>query len=176
MIELKCETCGKKFMRRESEAKRNAERGMRIFCSRSCRGKKIYGDTPLRRRVGYKYLPKKELDELSPFRPHLKSIKCHAKKINKQVFISLEDLKNKWDEQEGKCVLTGWSMVNYQSTRIRPARSPERASVDRIDSLKDYTIDNIRFICMMAQFAKNDFNDAAVINFCEAVVQKRMGG
>ena len=173
MVKLTCETCRKEFYRKTSEAQRNAERGMRTFCSRACRGKKLVEDVPFERRVNVSNLPKKTLDEFSPFRPHLKTIKSHAKKIKAQVLIDVDDLKRQWDKQGGICPLTGWAMTNYISTRDLPKRTPNRASLDRIDSSKHYTIDNIRFICMMAQFAKNNFEDSDVLYFCESVVNNQ---
>lgn len=174
-VTLVCETCGANFQRSGAEAKRNAARGMRVFCSRKCRGKKIFEDTPpTRRKINSDNLKKKVLDELSPFRPHLKSIRCHAAKIGKCVAVDLSDLKKQWDNQNGICDFTGWQMVNYLSTRDNPIRCPERASVDRIDSTKDYTVDNIRFVCLMAQFAKNNFTDIDLIRFCQAVHERRI--
>lgn len=172
-MQLTCYTCEKKFERKNSEAKRNAQLGMRTYCSRKCRGKKITSDTPPdRRRNNY---PINKCDELSPFRPHIKTIISHCKKINKKIEITAEDLKSLWEEQNGICPLTGWSMLNYKSTRDKPLRLPERASVDRIDSNGDYTKNNIRFICMIAQFAKNNFTEEQLLNFCESVVKNKNG-
>lgn len=170
---LTCETCKKEFERKNSEAIRNANLGMRTFCSRSCRGKKIYEDIPISKRANCNNLKKKQLDEFSPFRPHLKSIKCHAKKINKLVELNLIDLKKQWEKQNGICSLTGWKMTNYLGSRDKPTRIPERASLDRIDSNEGYFPENVRFICMIAQFAKNNFCDEDVIRFCKAVTNNK---
>jgi len=170
MIELTCCTCGVVFERKSSEAKRNANLGMRIFCSRQCRGKKIASDTPIEKRVNTVNLPK-ILDEFSPFRPHLKMAKNHAKKINQFVEITVDDLKRQWEVQKGKCPFTNWDLLNYKSTRDVPVRCPNRASLDRIDCTKGYAKDNIRFVSMMAQFAKNNFSDGDLKHFCESVSQ-----
>ena len=170
-LEVQCVTCGKLFLRSKSEVARSVRKGMRVFCSQQCRGRKLWEDTPSDRRVSTPNLPPKELDELSPFRPHLKTIKCHAKKIGRKVLLDAGDLKLQWERQGGQCALTGWTMINYRSTQDRPPRCPQRASVDRLDSNKDYTVDNIRFICMMGQFAKNNFTDHQLREFCEAVVR-----
>lgn len=53
-------------------------------------------------------------------------------------------------------------------------KTPDRASLDRIDSSIGYVKGNIQFISLIAQFAKNDFSDTEVINFCKAVANKSM--
>lgn len=116
-------------------------------------------------------------DEFSPFRYHLRNIKRHARQTHsrnrvspREISITLEDLKNQWDKQKGLCPLTGWRMINPITINRVPPLSPRRASVDRIDSSKGYTKENIRFVCWMVQMAKHSFTDKEVIKFCQAVV------
>ena len=166
MVDLICEYCGKEFIRKKSEVERNKILGYKVFCSRECRKSK-----PVivpNRAAGRCNLTKKIDDEYSPFRAHLKSIKCHAKKINKQVKIDEKDLKSIWEKQNGVCPITGWKLLNLKNTRSRMPHTPERASVDRIDSDGDYDFENIRFVCLMAQYAKNKFSDADLKRFCQA--------
>ena len=47
--------------------------------------------------------------------------------------------------------------------------TPNRASVDRRDSSKGYTPDNIQFVAIIANFAKNAFPEEQLIEFCYAV-------
>lgn len=46
---------------------------------------------------------------------------------------------------------------------------PESVSLDRIDNTKGYTEDNIRFISVMANYARNRFTDSQVLSFAKAV-------
>lgn len=91
----------------------------------------------------------------------------------KKVDISLQDIKSQWEAQQGVCLLTGWKMQLMENTS--PSKqlplTPDRASLDRIDSRKGYEKGNIRFVAYMAQCAKNVFDDKDLTNFCEAVVQ-----
>lgn len=169
-IEVTCNACDCTFFREKSEVERNKKFGRRTFCSMKCRGKKLQSDIPPHKRVTTANLPKKQSDDLSPFRAHMRSIRSHAKKIGKLVQITPEDLKLKWDSQKGTCPLTGWKMTNFKNTQDQPPRTPCRASVDRIDSDGDYVADNVRFVCMMAQFAKNNFNEKQLLEFCRSVV------
>lgn len=145
MAKLICSSC-----KREFERERDTSNRRRYFCSRACRS---------------------ALDELSQFRFHLKSIKCHAKKINKRVDLSLEDLRDKWNEQGGICPFTKWRLINQPSANWRKLLplTPDRGSVDRVDSNEHYTKDNIRFVSVMIQWAKNSFTDAQLHQFCKAI-------
>ena len=145
MAKLICSTCNREF-----ERKRNTSNQQQYFCSRACRS---------------------ALDEFSQFRFHLKSIKCHAKKINKQVNLTLEDLRDKWNEQSGTCPFTKWKLINHPSNNWRKLLplTPDRASVDRIDNGGNYTKDNIRFVSVMIQWAKNSFSDSQLREFCRVI-------
>lgn len=67
--------------------------------------------------------------------------------------------------------MIGWALINLPCAnwRKRGPMTPMRASVDRIDSTKDYTMDNIRFVSIMVQYAKNSFTDKELRQFFEAV-------
>lgn len=84
--------------------------------------------------------------------------------------ITLEDLKRIWDEQGGICPYTGWKMLLPPNASKGTAHVPEKASVDRIDSSLPYMPDNIQFVSLIAQYAKNQWQGAEIIRFCEAVV------
>jgi hypothetical protein len=110
-------------------------------------------------------------DEFSPFRGHLKNIRMHCKKSSKENTLTLQELKAQWERQAGICVYTGWPMKNPQSTSHILPHTIDRASVDRIDSSKGYTKDNIQFVCVIAQYAKHSFSENELLSFCRAVVQ-----
>ena len=173
-----CTYCGAKVLKDFSEWSRNQRLKRNNFCSISCACSyrlKTYKNP--RSSDANKYLKTKVHDELSPFRYHLRNIKAHCKKINerhnnqtREVEIDLIDLKQQWDKQDGICPYTGWKMVNAIGTGKNPSLTPDRASVDRIDSSKGYTKDNIQFISYMAQTAKNKFHEDELIKFCQDVV------
>jgi len=81
----------------------------------------------------------------------------------------LQDLEKVWENQNGFCPYTGWELdhVPWRKTE----RNPKQCSLDRIDCEKGYTKDNIQFICMIANFAKNNFTNEQVLEFCKAVVE-----
>lgn len=175
-IDVECCICHVLFERERGELKRNAKLGRKIYCSKQCSGKDGYSHfipspkgiipAPL---LG---LANNRWDNLSPFRQHLKNIRARGKTKNKEVLVTLLDLKSQWELQEGVCPYTGWYLDNPKSTTSKGlSRHPVRASVDRIDSNKGYTKDNIHFISLIAQYAKNKFSECDLLNFCKDVVK-----
>ena len=82
----------------------------------------------------------------------------------------MKDLKNIWEQQKGICPLTGWELKLPDTTDgWKNPPDIRRASLDRIDSSRPYEIGNIRFISVIANYAKNSFTDQEVIEFCKAV-------
>ena len=76
-------------------------------------------------------------------------------KRNQEVNITIEDLKNQWDEQNGVCVFSGVKLELSSYTKIEkdPIFS---ASLDRIDSSKGYITGNIRWVSRTVNWMKNN--------------------
>ncbi len=176
-IKLICEYCGKEFVRIKGEANRNKKLGRRTYCSLKCTGSD--NNAHLDEHKG-KWHNKfvRQVDEYSPFRYFLNIIKQHSKgnrasnrRRNMEIAITFQDLKNQWEKQKGICPYTGWKLKSPKSLspRHQLSKTPDRASLDRIDSSKGYVLGNIQFVSLMAQYAKLDWSGKDLINFCEAV-------
>ena len=64
----------------------------------------------------------------------------------------------------GKCALTGWDIcMDYES---------QTASLDRIDSQKSYSIENIQWVHSMVNMCKNKYSQERFIEMCKAVADK----
>ena len=74
---------------------------------------------------------------------------------------------NLWNEQRGLCALTGVQMT-HKSAGIY------NGSVDRIDSSKGYTVDNIQLVSVIAQTIKWD-NDVETLKFLMKQIGKYDG-
>ena len=172
MIELECQCCKKKFERRLTEHKRCQKHNFRIVCSRSC-GSKLNVKNNLSPYWGTnnQNLKTKLRDKYSKFRFFLRNCKQRNKDKGTEVNISLEYLKKLWEAQKGICPYTGWIMKCSPSLTYYTALplTPDRASLDRIDSNKGYVEGNVEFVSFMAQCAKNVFNKEDVINFGLAI-------
>lgn len=46
----------------------------------------------------------------------------------------------------------------------------ERASLDRIDNSNGYLQGNVRFVSKIANYARNEYSDDDLLEFCNAVV------
>lgn len=180
LVDLICECCQKPFQRKKGEHSRNLKKGRRIFCSLKCSGKVNIDNIPLEKRNKEEY--KKYLvvgrpkDKYSPFRWHLNSSKRNSIKRGMLLEITLEDLKEKWEEQQGVCPYTGWVLKNLLDTNPsnQLPKTPDRASLDRIDSSIGYKKENIQFVSVMAQYAKNNFTEQEFLEFCQAVARNSL--
>lgn len=88
----------------------------------------------------------------NPFALMLTSIKPGAKRRNLIFDITLNDLQEIWDNQKGKCYYTGLDMNFTFSLSL-----PKQMSLDRIDSSKGYTKDNVVLCCQFINYAKHDY-------------------
>ncbi len=163
-LKLVCEICGTEFERSEREHKRNQKIGRKVYCSRSCSGKGnvlnlpngIMGDTS-------KLMRGSQKDEFSPFRYHLRKAKSRNKNFN----LTLQDLKEIWDRQNGICPYTGIKLVewNYKTE----SNSLYTASLDRIDSNKGYLKDNVQFVSKNINYMKNNLSHQETIDLCKII-------
>jgi len=109
-------------------------------------------------------------DELTPFRYFRRCIQGRKHKYA----LTLEYLKDTWEKQEGICPITGWKMnlpISTAGFKIR--RDPRNASLDRIDSDGDYTEGNVRYVVLIANLAKNTWNDGTIYDFAQAVINNK---
>ncbi|MBO0351698.1 hypothetical protein J0895_21975 [Phormidium pseudopriestleyi FRX01] len=165
--------CGQKFTKLLAEVKRSEKLGRQHFCSLTCYGQGK-GVKQLSGKRTTAHLKKgTEKDEFSPFRHPLKIIRKSVKHRKIEASVTLQDLKQIWDQQGGICPYTGWDLVLFPCTTDYQSRplTTNRASVDRIDSAKGYSLDNIQFVAVMANLAKHSFKEAELLEFCQAVYQ-----
>lgn len=147
---LACPTCGKD---REYATKESLERAasLKSTCT-SCRtarnntkrkGTKAKEKNPAWR--GYKDIPGKVFSKLQR----------DARTRNIEFNILIEDLWEKYEKQQQRCALSGVYI-----------KWGEDASVDRIDSNKDYTKDNIQIVHKTINMMKRDLDQDEFIRKC----------
>lgn len=76
----------------------------------------------------------------------------------RKVEVTPDDLCGLWEQQNGRCALTGLEMS-------RAAYSPFSVSIDRIVSEGDYTAGNVQLVCMAINLAKNKFSQEQMVEF-----------
>jgi hypothetical protein len=108
------------------------------------------------------------------FKYLLRKIKYGFSK-RKPCYISLDDLKDVWARQNGKCVYTNIELaLPASSSNPNPKISYLMASVDRIDSSKPYCKDNIQFVSRNINYAKNNLSHQQMVDFINMI--KKYGG
>jgi hypothetical protein len=171
-IELKCPICDTSYSKDESEYNRNNKLGRVSCCSRTCtaiyRNKRVSANSDnypdvYKNRYDISQHAGNQKDELTPFKYMLKCIS--ASKSRKASFITIQDLKTQWELQKGLCAITGLPMILPTHNKLNKVNYFEAASVDRVDSSKPYTKQNIQFLLRPINLLKNKFTDAEVVVF-----------
>lgn len=96
----------------------------------------------------------------------LKGTRRRSKEKNIYNDLTLDYLMYLWEKQSGKCALTGIQMTY----KFYEGRVNTNLSVDRIDSTKGYSKDNVQLVCMAANQMKNDLSMQEFVEMCEAVL------
>lgn len=91
-----------------------------------------------------------------------------AKRFNREISITIEQAWNMFLTQNKKCYLTGLPLTF--TNNYRNSKKEQTASLDRIDSSKGYTIDNVCWIHKDIQPMKMDLNLKDFISYCKLIV------
>jgi cytidyltransferase-like protein len=97
---------------------------------------------------------------------HWHSILSSARQRGIDVQITLEDIWSLFLEQEGKCSLTNIPLFFAETAKDKSLKT---ASLDRVDSNKEYTIDNVQWVHKIINYMKMTTNQETFIEFCRLV-------
>lgn len=148
-----CENCGITFKKVKKEITRSLKLGRKQYCSLSC-SKKTKDNLEHWEKVRLKdnissLNPFNRKDEYTIFRPHLR----RANQRNKFCDLTLEQLKEVWDKQQGICI---YSKVKLISSNYNERNNPiYTMSLDRINSEIGYTKNNIQFVSVAMNHLKH---------------------
>jgi len=173
-IELICATCSITFTKVFREHKRQLKAGRdRFFCSMNCAAIKNNEENP-REGNPANLIANNRRDEFTSFKwfvNHAKS-RNNGRKNKRDFNITPTYLKNLWESQKGTCPFAGWELILPSDSEGHLKFSPNNASLDRIDNAQGYVENNVRFVSVMANFARNRFTDDQLITFCKAVANQ----
>lgn len=93
--------------------------------------------------------------------------KKRAKQASLCFSITRDYLIKLFDDQDGKCAITNIPMT----FKVGNGRVNTNISIDRIDSNKGYTDDNIWLVCTVVNLMKLNFTMQNFIDYCEAAVR-----
>lgn len=110
---------------------------------------------------------KRRIDQLNTLEGyvciHFCALKTNARHRKIPVEITANDIILKYKEQKGICAITGDILA------ITNLSNPMRLSVDRIDSSKGYTYDNIQLVGQVINIMKWDLIMKDFVFFCKKV-------
>lgn len=151
-VQFICDCCGKEATKAKSEYERNIRLDKKNFCSRSCaaRYNNSHRAKPTNSNHSISQYSNNHRDEFTPFR-------C-AKRRYKGCTLTLEDLQEQWELQQGVCPYTKLKLTLPEDGNVNTLDVTIRASLDRIDSDKPYEVGNIQFISTPINYMKNTMN------------------
>lgn len=91
------------------------------------------------------------------------NIKRTARGRKKYWNLSIADLHDIWERQDGKCAMTGAAMRKY----------PRTWSVDRIDNACGYTPGNVQLVLKEVNMMRGPLDVQAFVTWCQTIVQHR---
>ncbi len=165
-IELKCLNCSKTFLRNVGEHKRNSSKNRRIFCSISCNAsyRASSGELqPKNNPYPIKNHCDNHIDKYTGFREFIRRAKMRH---THEVSITLDELLEQWNKQDGKCVYTNIPMMLPKSSNNNRIFT---ASLDRIDSSKGYISGNIQFVIISINYMKNNMSHEETISLLDII-------
>ncbi len=174
-VEIICTVCGNKCDKVFSYIERQKKKGQtHFFCSRRCSSSRQENKERIKTIGKLNYFTKNNqyamnrIDEFTPFKYHIRNAK--RRKDHGEFSITSSYLKELWESQNGLCAVTGLKLEHrYFSSWKHDKKSPYQASLDRIDNSKGYIVGNIRFVCLMYNYARNNFSDEETIEFFNKV-------
>lgn len=106
------------------------------------------------------------VDEFSGFREFI----TRARRRNKLGDLSLSDVLNQWNKQQGICVYSGVKLVLPHCKKKN--NLIYAASLDRIKSELPYTKDNIQFVSASLNYMKGQLTHEETIELCKIIAAR----
>lgn len=74
-----------------------------------------------------------------------------------------------YNRQNGKCAISGLPMTY----NVGAGRNHYNISIDRIDSTKGYTKDNVQLVCVQVNMMKAEMQMEELYNFCDCIIKNK---
>lgn len=94
----------------------------------------------------------------------------YAKLADRPFEITIEDAWDLYESQEGCCALSGIPIDFKNESKTRGQRRYS-ASIDRIDSNKGYTKDNVQLVHKDVNIMKNKYDQEHFLNICKLITE-----
>lgn len=172
-IILNCKNCSSPFSVLQKEYNRQIKNGRasdHFFCSISCSTSWANSNikwSDERRRAMSKSLIGNNIAKKGDFTWYLSQVRSRHPDHD----LDEEFLRHIWDTQEGRCAASNVPLKirrNSNSQRM----TPDTASLDRKDSNRGYTRDNVQFLAYTLNLGKNSFSDEELSEFINLMKQE----
>jgi len=168
---IKCKDCPNTILVRKGSLTRLTNKKESYRCKVcSIQFYRVYKTDGEREAAEQKRIKNKELNRRINFKPKLKVILRDIKKRKWESTLTLQDLQNLWDKQNGLCAITDLSML-LRAIPEGHKNDPYSPSIDRIDSSKGYIIGNIRFVCWQVNWMKGYRTDEDLLFWSKAIIK-----
>jgi hypothetical protein len=177
-INCKCNTCGNTFEKELKEYNRQIRNGRdKFYCGLKCTANRIENKEMIKRlgtsfhfKGGENKFTTEEQKIKSSMRDFAKRVRARKAKFVEE--LDLDRLIEIWNSQNGKCKFTNVDLVLQHQPEYKIISNNYKASIDRIDSSKPYTIDNIQFISYTSNSLKSNMTDEEVKEFFNIIRNK----
>lgn len=103
----------------------------------------------------------------------IRNVRARAKARGQEFDLTIEFLRDLRNLQNNVCPYCGfelnWEVAPVGKQRMCP---PDRASLDRIDSAKGYTQDNVQLVTDFCNRIKTWYPHRDIVGFCRAVSER----
>lgn len=159
MQEVLCHGCNINFLKDNRYVNAAIRKGRNHFCSLSCQLKFMNRTDP-------RFQNNKEyLNRGGRFFKPLPEFRWYFQRTNSRNRCNLliEDIRDQWEKQNGLCAVSGLPIkLHGQHTSHF-----DLASLDRIDSSRPYEVENIQFIALPLNLAKQNQSNSDFIEFIQ---------
>jgi hypothetical protein len=140
---VKCNNCGKEYLKAKWTFGK-----YRCQCYKTING-------------AYNYQGYKDISA-----SYFRRVKSNAKQVGREFTITKQSIWEQWKKQDGKCALSGIKIkIERNYTKIKGMT----ASLDRINSSKGYTNDNVQWIHKDINRMKSNFDEKYFIKICKLI-------
>ncbi len=89
------------------------------------------------------------------------------REFTEQGNLTLDVVNELWEQQDGKCAVTGVQLTHIQGSGFRVWTN---VTVDRTDPDKGYTRDNIRLVCRAVNYMKAALSDEEMLKWAALIL------
>lgn len=173
-IQCKCDNCGNDFEKPLNEYNRCLKlKKSKLYCSLKCSGNRTENKNRLKEIGKSTYFKGGENRLITDDEISLGGLKEFSRRVRRRKNFYEElnpnDLLKIWKNQNGKCAITKVDLLLPNNKKYKLTNNNYKASIDRIDSSKPYTIDNVQFLSVTMNCLKMDMDDMSVNQFIQII-------